>query len=149
VIEIRSISAEQTWPLRSRVLKPFLKPHECANPGDEEPTTLHLGAFRGNAIVGIATFLAEKHPFFPHAERPYRLRGMATDPDHHRQGVGRALVEAGEAELTRRGCDLLWFNARERAFPFYRALGFDFLGEMFEIPLIGPHKVMYKAYGRR
>lgn len=149
MIEIRQISAEDTWPLRSRVLKPFLTPSECANPGDDDPKALHLGAFRGEELVGIATFLPESHPFFPEARIPYRLRGMATAPEARRSGAGRALIEEAESDLRERGCDLLWFNAREVAFPFYASLGFSFIGESFDLPRIGPHKVMYKEWPRR
>jgi GNAT superfamily N-acetyltransferase len=143
--EIRVVDAEATLEMRSRVMKPFLTPQECRNPGDDDPLTLHLAAYQGDRIVGIATFLPEAHLFFPKAKTPYRLRGMASDPSLHRQGVGRSLVDEGVRRLVQRGCDLLWFNAREKAFPFYEALGYTMVGEMFDIDRIGPHKVMYKV----
>ena len=146
MIEIRPITARQTWPLRSRVLKPYLKPEECANPGDDDALTLHLGAFFESELQGIATFLPEAHPFFTESVQPYRLRGMASAPELHRRGMGRALVEQGQFDLRQRGCDLLWFNAREVAFPFYESLGFKYFGEMFDLPLIGPHKLMFKNF---
>lgn len=144
MIEIRPVTSLQTWPLRSRVLKPFLRPEECGNPGDDDPTTLHLGAFLSGELVGVATFIAEAHPEFAKAQVSYRLRGMATASEHRRRGIGRALVQSGEDRLRRGSCDLVWFNAREIAFPFYRSLGYEFHGGTFELPRIGPHKLMYK-----
>ena len=148
-LNIRPISAADTLSLRAKVLKPFLQPQDCTLEGDDLASTLHLGAFLEDQIVGIATFLPAPHADFLQAHRPYRLRGMATDQPLQRQGVGRQLVEQGQAHLIQLDCDLLWFNARKIAFPFYLALGFEFHGAMFDITQIGPHKVMYKIWPPR
>jgi len=143
--EIKKIRPEQTLELRSSIMKPYLRPDQCVNPGDQDPLTFHLGAMGPNdQLMGIATFLPDPHPFFPSSHHPYRLRGMASLPEVQRQGVGRALVQEGEKILASRGADLLWFNAREKAFAFYLALGFEMTGEFFELDRIGPHKVMFK-----
>ncbi len=150
MIKIEFVPAAATYPLRAKVLKPFLQPHECAVPGDDDPNGFHLAAKLDQRIVGIATFLLERHPdLFTEYSRPMRLRGMATDPEFRRRGIGRDLVLAGIEESQSRGADLLWFNAREKAFAFYEALGFLFASEMFDIDRIGPHKVMYKVLPRR
>jgi GNAT superfamily N-acetyltransferase len=124
-------------------LKPHLSEADCVNPGDLQPDTFHLAAIYENGIVGIASFEMESHPDLP-AQNPARLRGMATDPNFHRKGIGRNLVNRGIEILRTNNVDLLWFNARINAFPFYQSLGFDFHGEYFDLPKIGPHKVMYK-----
>ena len=81
---------------------------------------------------------------FSLAKKPYRLRGMATDFIYHRQGLGQKIIHAALVELKIRNCDLLWFNARTSAELFYLKLGFTADNTVFELPLIGPHKVMYK-----
>lgn len=142
-IQIQLIPANLTWQLRLKVLRPNQTLKDCLFPQDEWPTTFHVGALSGEHIVGIATFHEEAFAGLE-SRLPYRLRGMATDFSFHGQGIGRKVLERGIDELKKRGCDLLWCNAREVAFPFYERLGLSYTGPMFDIPPLGPHKVMYK-----
>ena len=41
-------------------------------------------------------------------------------------------------------CTLLWCNARIKAVPFYQSVGFQEIGDLFDIKDIGPHYYMYK-----
>lgn len=141
--KIVPITTSQTLPIRKKVLKPFLTPEECINPGDDLVTTYHFGLFHGNDLVSVATFLLESHPDFS-AGFPYRLRGMATEEKYRGQGFGQKLLTHGVEFLREKRCDFVWFNARIKAFPFYEKLGFDYYGPLFELKGIGPHKVMYK-----
>jgi GNAT superfamily N-acetyltransferase len=140
---ISLITTAETFPLRQKVLKPFLTLEECINPGDDLPSTYHFGLFHTQKLISIATFISESFPAFD-AGNPYRLRGMATDDRYRRQGFGQILTRQSLEFLKTNRCDLVWCNARLRAFPFYERLGFLYYGELFELPQIGPHKVMYK-----
>lgn len=143
---IQKVTFEQTLGLRSQVLRPHLPPEKCVNPEDLEPSSFHLGAYSKavpQQLIGIASFQKESNSSLP-SEHAYRLRGMATDQNFRRLGIGRELVQLGEKMLTEKGCDLLWFNARTVAFEFYESLGFEYYGDLFELPQIGLHKVMYK-----
>ena len=142
-IRIQFISARETLALRHQVLRPHQTVNDCIFPQDAWPTTFHVGAVSNGQVVGIATFHEEVFKELP-AEKPYRLRGMATAFEFHGKGIGRRVLEAGIAELLKRDCDLLWCNAREVAFPFYERLGLQYFGNMFDIAGLGPHKVMYK-----
>ena len=143
--KIKFISHPETWELRHRVLRPHQTLKECAYAQDDLPSSFHVGAFFGDKIVCVASFYAEKNLDLI-AKNPYRLRGMATAPSFHQKGIGKMVLQFAQDELQRRSCDLLWFNAREIAFPFYEKLGFKYLGDLFDMPGIGPHKVMYKTY---
>ena len=46
--------------------------------------------------------------------------------------------------LKQKKCDLLWCNARLVAVNFYKSLGFNIIGNLFDIKEIGPHYYMYK-----
>lgn len=146
-LQIQFISADQTYFLRHKILRPRQSFEAVKYAGDFSPTAFHVGAFINEQLVGIATFASESHwnveKTHP-AKNPYRLRGMATDFDFHGQGVGAAVLHFSISTLRQKHCDLLWCNAREIAFPFYEKLGFHFIGDLFEIEDIGPHKVMYK-----
>lgn len=146
--QVKQIQARETWPLRQKVLRPLWRPEQCANEGDEDPMTLHLGLSYAGNLASIATFVMQPHPDFS-AGCPYRLRGMATDEKWRGQGFGSILLRQGVEVLRERYCDFIWFNARIRAFRFYESLGFQYWGSMFEMSEIGLHKVMYKHLIRR
>lgn len=69
---------------------------------------------------------------------------MATAERARGHGFGGLLVRHGVEVLRASRCDLIWFNARIKAFEFYSRQGFSFHGPLFDIKEIGLHKVMYK-----
>jgi GNAT superfamily N-acetyltransferase len=145
--QVRPITTEETWPLRLAVLRPG-RPIEAAQfPGDDAPTTRHFGAFRDAQLLGIASlYLAElrERP----GSRALQLRGMATAPEVRGRGLGRALVHASVKFARESRAELLWCNARIVAVGFYRKLGFEIVGDEFEIPDVGPHLRMWIATAR-
>lgn len=143
-ITLQHITARETLPLRSSVLRPGQPIENCRYIEDSLPTTFHLGALIEGQIVSNGTFMKDVCPFFTTEPTAYRLRGMATDPDFRGLQLGSEILKKAEEILRLRGCKLLWFNARETAFVFYEKNGFVLVGDMFDIPTVGPHKVMYK-----
>lgn len=144
-LKIDFIQPQETYFLRHQVLRPHQPIENCHFPEDNAKNTFHVGAKFGNNLVCVASFNVEKLPSLT-AQNSYRLRGMATSSEKRRTGAGRLVIAFAEMELQKRECDLLWFNARVIAFPFYESLGFQYFGDLFEIPEIGPHKVMYKRF---
>lgn len=148
-ISIEQIMASQTIDLRTRILRPGQPIEICHYPEDNLSSTFHLGAFvtldNGERVIGAnGTFMKDANKFFPEAVNPYRLRGMATDHPFRGMGLGSQIIQQAEMLLKVINCDLLWFNARENAFLFYEKNGFTLIGDMFDIPGAGLHKVMYK-----
>lgn len=141
---IRFITAEDTLALRSLVLRNGLDKDLCLFDHDSLPTTFHLGYFNAeNKLVCILTCMKQKHGKL--AKDAYRLRGMATHPEHRRNGYAAELLKAAMKHLSEQlHIEYLWFNARKVAYPFYEALGFEYMSDEFEIPEIGPHKEMFK-----
>ncbi len=135
-MEIRRISTRECIPLRSKVLRPFHPLEDCAYPLD--PLAVHFGAVEGGQIVSIVTAHPEDHKLFPEKGQ-WRIRGMATDPDHQGRGYGG---EALKALLAHKRGTFFWCNAREKAIPFYLRHGFTVQSELFDIKGIGPHKIM-------
>ena len=139
-ILIRQISADDVRPLRHRVLRPGQGYEETRYPGDSRPETVHLGAFDGDRLVGIASLYREGR------EGPgWRLRGMATDADVRGAGFGAALLAACADHVAAAGGGELWCNARLSAVGFYQRAGFDVVSEQFDVAGIGPHLVMARA----
>lgn len=143
---VRRISAEETLPLRSAVLrknKPF---EECVLPTDEITGVFHLGYFLDDKLICIGTFFPEDYPEM--GTGGFRLRGMATDPGFAGKGFGVALINFAIDELTSVQASYIWCNARSTAVGFYSKLGFEIISEEFEVPGIGPHFNMSRPIGK-
>ncbi len=141
-LTVKLVGLKTVMPLRAKILRPGRPTIESEFSQDFHPQAFHLGAFEGEILRGVATFCPESFEAFPNL-KAYRLRGMAVDFNQQGKGIGKAILKFGESELLKKA-NLLWFNARENAFPFYLSLEYQFYGPMFEIPHIGPHKIMYK-----
>ncbi len=145
LIQIKIITATQTWDLRHNILRPLQTIEDAKYSNDLDPESLHIGAILENSnIIGTATFFPESHPFLKAQINTFRLRGMAIDSPYQHTGLGSKILNYGIKQLQQKGAQVLWCNARESAFAFYLKNGFDFKGELFDIPTIGTHKVMYK-----
>jgi ribosomal protein S18 acetylase RimI-like enzyme len=70
---------------------------------------------------------------------------MAVLPQYQKQGLGEKLVESAEKLIVEKEGNLIWFNARENAVGFYKKLGYEVKGDVFDIAGVGPHYIMYKA----
>jgi GNAT superfamily N-acetyltransferase len=125
----------------------MLRPHgtlaDCVFKGDDDELTFHLGAFIDGKLVSVASFYFENQPQFE-KEHPhqYRLRGMATLPEFQGQGLSSALLKTAFPLIKQNQCTLLWCNARQPAEGFYQKVGFRAHGDIFDLPLIGPHRLM-------
>ncbi len=137
--QVRPVGAEDVRPLRHSILRPGQPWDETVYPGDHEPATVHLGAFEGDRLIGIASLYREARPGKADG---WRLRGMATTEDARGRGAGRALLAACVAHVAARGGGKLWCNARTPAVGFYAAAGFAVSSAEFDIPGIGPHVAM-------
>lgn len=146
-LEVRSISAAETRPLRQRVLRPHQSPEALVYDGDDAPDTLHVGGFLPDGrLVAVASVYRESRPE-DGVRRGFRLRGMAVEPSEQGRGHGARLVEACGEHARSLGGRELWCNARTSASGFYTRQGFDTEGPPFEIEGIGPHFVMRQYLG--
>ena len=139
-VEVRPVAATETRPLRHLVLRPGQPAESTVYPGDDDPDTRHFAAFLDGQLVGIASLYREARPG---GDTPgWRLRGMATSGEARGKGVGRDLLAACLEHVAAEGGGEVWCNARAEALGFYAAAGFDVIGDEFDIPGIGPHRVM-------
>ena len=138
------ISSQQTYPLRLAVLWQHKNSFdECGLDIDDLESTFHVGAFKNEELVSIGTFLVQKNKKFKEKNQ-YRLRAMATSPTVRGESFGKKVIDFAVNELQKRKVELLWCDAREVALGFYEKMGFKTIGDFYEIPIIGKHKLMYK-----
>ena len=142
IIEIEN--SRDLYPIRHKVLWQHKTVDNCGIEPDNFDSTFHIGAIDENGqIVGTSTFIKESNTAFDQNTQ-YRLRAMATTPSTRGKGVGKAIIEYALDELAKRRVELLWCDARVIACGFYENLNFEIKGEMYDVPDIGPHKLMYK-----
>ena len=142
-VEIRSITAEESRPVRHAVLRPGRPLEELIYAEDDAADTLHVGGFVESELVAVARVSREPPPWGADGDA-WRLRGMATVPEHRDAGVGSRLLARCVEHAASRGGTLVWCNARVRAQPFYERAGFRPTGEPFDVPGIGPHVMMVR-----
>ena len=152
-LTVHRISAAETRPLRSAILRPTSPPESCIFPGDDAPVSYHAGAFFGADVGGVVTLLHQPAPFAAElglqALDAWQLRGMAVSAHARRTGCGRALVQALLAYAAGQGAGLVWCYARTAVQPFYAALGFQPHGAIFDVPVSGPHILMWQKMNHR
>jgi len=138
---IKFLTTDQTLDLRSSGLREGLNRSLCGFEGDDEEDSFHVGYFRDGMAVGIATFHKQLKEGF--SGTGFQLRGMVTHHDFQKEGIGNQLLNFSIVYLKGKQIDYIWCNARKTAYKFYERIGFEYISDEFELPKIGPHKVMF------
>lgn len=132
--DVRAVDPAQTRPLRQRVLRPHESLEELAS---HEPPGVHaVGAFIGDELVAVGFVCPDGEP------GAWRVRGMATAPEHRGRGAGAAILAQLVEHARHEGATRVWCNARTPALGLYARAGFEPASDEFDIPAIGPHFVM-------
>ena len=85
---------------------------------------------------GTVTGLAQLHvaPSLEYDRPAAKLSALVVDEARRNEGIGRALVDAMEAEARERGCELLYLTTAERrsdAHEFYERIGLEYTGRRY------------------
>lgn len=143
-VTVGQVPFELSRPLRMAVLRPGEPPDRLMYPAEADPTTAHVAALDAQGeVLSVGSVMPDPHPRDPHPG-DWRLRGMATRADMRGTGLGASVLACCEAHARRQGARRLWCNARVGAVTFYERAGMRVEGELFEIPGIGPHRLMSK-----
>lgn len=142
-VKINKVDAKKIRPLRHSELRKGQDFSTTSYLRDYEEDTFHMACIVDDKIVTCATFYPEKS-IKKKSNNAYRLRGMATDFNFQRKGYAAGLMKESFKELKKRECDMLWCNARLVAVGFYKSVGLEIAGELFDIEGIGPHYYMEK-----
>ena len=143
-IHIRAMNYLEVRPLRHEVLRAGMTNQTVDFDGDNEATTVHLGAFDETGVnIGVSSWM--QRPFLPEPDlKAVQLRGMATVAHLQGQGIGGLLLAAGLKHAQENGFALIWANARDAALNFYNRHSFTTVGEGFIEPVtqLPHHKVV-------
>lgn len=141
IVEIKN--SKNLWPLRNLVLWRHKILLDCGMEGDLKKSTFHIGAVDADEnVLGTSTYINQTNDNFNDIVQ-YRLRAMATHPSIRGTGAGKKMIEKGLEKLKEKKADVVWCDARIEATEFYKKMGFETVGEIYEVPKIGPHKLMY------
>ena len=140
---VKKITALETYTVRQAVLRKGKPIETCHFIGDDLPTTTHFGIFEEEKIIGVVSVYKTNSPLFT-AETQFQIRGMAVLEHFQNKGFGEQLLKVAENFCWQEKANLIWFNAREKAVLFYKKLGYEVIGDAFDIPNIGIHFVMLK-----
>lgn len=144
-ITINKINYLDTFPVRSAVLRQGKPIETCFFLSDDAVGTAHFGLYNENNIIGVASVFTSNNENFD-IKNQFQLRGMAILEEYQSTGFGKLLIEEIFNFIKINQVELLWFNARETAVPFYEKLECTKKGTSFEIPEIGTHFLMYKYF---
>lgn len=153
-----AVTAEQTLELRGSVLRPGQPRERNLYPLDHAPDAGHfavLGGADGLSLAVGSIFRESREP--GQVLGSWRIRGMATDPDFRGRGYGAAVLRAlidharrhtvqgtDSADVDQEPGGEIWCNGRTTVEGFYRRFGFEPVGDVFDLPGLGPHLVMVR-----
>ncbi|TGE22017.1 GNAT family N-acetyltransferase [Hymenobacter aquaticus] len=120
-VDIRPISAPDTYPLRHQVLWPA-KPYAYVRV-ENDAAGAHFGAFVHGQLVAVISLFVEGSEA--------RFRKFATYPAYQRQGIGSALLGRVLEVARQRGARRLGCDARQEASGFYQRFGMAAEGPVF------------------
>lgn len=127
---------DEALALRDLVLRQPLKlDFECDDIAAEYDE-IHLVACAADmTIIGSLTLRVI-------SDAEIKMRQVAVHPNHHRQGIGAALVKASEEYARQQQFTLMSLHARDVAIPFYEQLQYKVIGDSFEEVNIPHHKMI-------
>jgi len=121
-MEIRKISAKETWDLRQKVMWP-MKTIEYVKLKDDEQG-IHYGGFIGNRLIAVVSLFYQ--------DKQVQFRKFATCTEHQKQGYGTQLLQYILSEAKVVGTDTIWCHARADKANFYQRFGLKVMGESFK-----------------
>jgi len=140
---IKQIEAKDTYNIRHQVLRPNLPIETCQFDNDMDEDSFHLGGYNEDQLTSIASFYLDNNSQFPE-EFQYRLRGMATIKEFRGRGYSTDLLSTAFPLIKNNHVKVLWCNARTESTEFYSKMGFETIGNVFDIDGVGPHFLMKK-----
>jgi GNAT superfamily N-acetyltransferase len=140
-VELRRATLDEILSLRHAELRPGRALDTAHFDGDDEPATRHFGAFLRATGEAVACVSCMRRP--RDGVDAWQIRGMATRADLTGRGIGSVLLAFALEQLgAEHGARLAWCNARVTALRFWERAGWTVASDVFDIPDVGPHRVL-------
>lgn len=135
--DIRAVTATAARDLRRAVLHCTADRVDRSAQGDESPTTLHVGGYRGERLAGVATATRARMPGESEPDA-WRIHGIAVDYGHRGWGLGGRLLERCLEHAAVQTARLAWCDSPAGTFGFFENFGFHRVGDPFTVDDV-PH----------
>ncbi|AKQ45740.1 hypothetical protein TH63_08915 [Rufibacter radiotolerans] len=120
-LEIKEISADQTWLIRQMVMWPNKPLSFVQLPDDDQGQ--HFGLMVDQQIISVVSLFRNGHQA--------QFRKFATLPTFQKRGYGSKLLEHVFSVAASQNITLVWCHARASALEFYQKMGMEPEGECF------------------
>jgi GNAT superfamily N-acetyltransferase len=144
MIKIETITPEETYPIRHKVLRKRKPLESCIFEGNKCDSIFHFGFFENNGLKRVVSTY-KQNSFIYYESVQFQVREMAIVDTEQKKGYRKLLMKYLEQFLNKEKTDLIWFNARESAVNFYKKLNYSTTEIPFEIKNIGTHLIMFKT----
>ena len=142
-IQIKIINSNVLYDIRSKVLRNGLDPKRCTFDDDNKKSSIHIGAFNNNKIIGGVSLI--KNNCNENGEVGcFQLRGLCVYNEYQNCGVGTRIIRKIEDIIYEKNIKYIWMNARESSVKFYLNLGYTNSNKSKIIRNIGLHYMLYK-----
>lgn len=123
-VEIVRVKTEDVLPVRLAAFSALGASPGGGTPQDDLADTIHSAVRVDGQVVCVSTLSRDASPRNEH-QPVWRIRGMATLPDHQGSGYGSQLLLGYIETIASEGGGLLWGDLRIDAVPFYERHGFS------------------------
>ena len=129
--QVAIVSTEETYALRTAVLRANTPTADPKYDEDSKPGTVHLGIFDENkTLIATSTWVINPWQNDPSATA-IQLRGMAVATSNQKSGLGKILIDAGVTHAKSHSATYIWAKARDSALDFYLRNSFVSVGGGF------------------
>ncbi|MFT5444380.1 MAG: ribosomal protein S18 acetylase RimI-like enzyme [Myxococcota bacterium] len=145
---VKSITPQKLDPLREAwlVVPGIIAGDKLAQ--DDRSSIQHLGAISRGKIIGVVSVYNEPRPAMVEG-KAWRMRNLAVLPALRNEKIGTALIDGVSRFVSRRCGSLIWAHVPVEGCEFFRALGFDVVGDSFEVKGLAPHhRILLKPKSR-
>ena len=129
--QVVKITTEETYALRSAVLRADTPTSDPRYAEDSKHGTVHLGIFDENKnLIATSTWVINSWQEDPSAIA-IQLRGMAVATSYQKSGLGKLLLDSGITHAKTHNAKYVWAKARDSALNFYLRNDFKSVGDGF------------------
>jgi predicted GNAT family N-acyltransferase len=146
--QVEKIATEETYALRTAVLRADTPTSDPKYAEDSKPGTIHLGIFDENKnLIATSTWVINPWQEDPSAIA-IQLRGMAVATSYQKSGLGKLLLDAGIIHAKTLNAKYAWAKARDSALDFYLRNNFVSFGGGFTegVTQMPHHLVVQKLF---
>jgi GNAT superfamily N-acetyltransferase len=146
--QVVKIATEETYALRTAVLRADTPTSDPKYAEDSKPGTIHLGIFDENKnLIATSTWVINPWQEDPSAIA-IQLRGMAVATSYQKSGLGKLRLDAGIIHAKTLNAKYAWAKARDSALDFYLRNNFVSFGGGFTegVTQMPHHLVVQKLF---